>query len=221
MTLARTLQTHAFETPDEAREYDALDRTAENRQFVEDLLALGPWGSDVVDLGTGTARIPIEICRSCDSCRVMAADASVPMLELARLNIEIAGQIQRIQLDQADMRQLAYADAYFDVVVSNGTLHCLAEPLVALREAVRVTRPGGLLFFRDLLRPASDEARRQIVDASAPEADECQRALFTASLHAALTLAEVRALVGQLGFDAASVQATGDRHWTWAARKAE
>lgn len=219
MTLQRVLESEGLESRDEAREYDSMDHSAVNRQFVDDLLALAPWGNDVVDLGTGTAQIPIELCRRCDTCRVMAADVSVAMLDLARLNIEIAGQIQRIQLDQADMKQLAYADAYFDVVLSNGTLHHLPEPLVALREAHRVARPGALIFFRDLLRPDSEEAVGQIVDTYAPGASDFQRGLFAASLRAALRLEEIRTLVEQLGYDPETVQATGDRHWTWAARK--
>jgi hypothetical protein len=43
--------------------------------------------------------------------------------------------------------------------------------------------------------------------------------MFDASLRAALTLGEIRALVTPLGFPPDSVQATSDRHWTWAAWK--
>ena len=44
-------------------------------------------------------------------------------------------------------------------------------------------------------------------------------AKFAESLHAALSLDEIRGLVASLGFAAADVQQTSDRHWTWAARK--
>ena len=39
------------------------------------------------------------------------------------------------------------------------------------------------------------------------------------SLRAALNLDEIRALAQTLGVSAATVEATSDRHWTWAARK--
>ena len=45
-----------------------------------------------------------------------------------------------------------------------------------------------------------------------------QRKMFGDSLHAALSLAEVQSLVTTLGFHAATVRQTTDRHWTWAAR---
>jgi hypothetical protein len=53
----------------------------------------------------------------------------------------------------------------------------------------------------------------------AADADAHQRQMFADSLHAALTLDEVRAAVQSLGFDPDTVQLTSDRHWTWSARK--
>ncbi len=43
--------------------------------------------------------------------------------------------------------------------------------------------------------------------------------MFADSLHAALTLAEVRGIVAKFGFAPDGVQATSDRHWTWTAHK--
>ena len=88
-----------------------------------------------------------------------------------------------------------------------------------LAEAVRVVRPGGLLFVRDLRRPADDVTVRQLVSTYAGDANEHQRAMFEASLRAALSLDEIRGLVGQLGFGPDTVQATSDRHWTWSAQR--
>ena len=50
-------------------------------------------------------------------------------------------------------------------------------------------------------------------------ANDHQRKMFAESLHAALTLAEVRELVMQLGYDPNSVKQTTDRHWTWSAKR--
>ena len=40
--------------------------------------------------------------------------------------------------------------------------------------------------------------------------------MFAESFHAALTLVEVRDLVGRLGYQPDNVQQSSDRHWTWA-----
>jgi ubiquinone/menaquinone biosynthesis C-methylase UbiE len=96
-------------------------------------------------------------------------------------------------------------------------VHHIPEPIRVLREAVRVVRRGGLLFFRDLLRPESDERLRQLVATYAAGANDHQQRMFAESLHAALSLDEIRQLVTSLGFPAESVQQTTDRHWTWSA----
>jgi ubiquinone/menaquinone biosynthesis C-methylase UbiE len=206
-------------TLEEAQEYDAMDHSEANQGFVEDLLATGKMARDVLDIGTGTALIPVELCQRYEDCRVMAVDFSTAMLDLARYNIEIGGLIDRINLDFADAKALPHADEYFDVVLCNGTLHHFADPLVVLRQAVRVARQGGLLFFRDLLRPKNEDELNRLLDQYAGDATERQRTMFSHSLRAALTLDEIRGAVQQVGFAPETVQATSDRHWTWIAEK--
>ncbi len=216
--LPRTLEPEVMDTPEEARDYDEMDHGEVNRRFVDDLLAAGEISGDVLDLGTGTAQIPIELCRRNDACRVMAADAAIAMLDLARLNIEIAGLTMRIQLDKVDAKELHYDDDSFQVVMSNSILHHIPEPMDVLREAVRVLAPGGLLFFRDLLRPESEEELESLVQTYAGGEGEHARAMFSDSLRAALSLEEVRGLAQEVGLAPESVEQTSDRHWTMRAR---
>lgn len=219
MAIPRILEPEAMDTPDEAREYDAMDHSHVNRVFVDDLLAAGFAAGDLLDLGTGTALIPIELCRRDSECRVMATDLAGHMLDLASFNLELRGYATRVQLQQADAKRLPFASDMFDAVVSNSIVHHVPEPRAVFGEALRVTKPGGLLFFRDLFRPYSLEELRRIVEAYAGQESERARQLFGDSLHAALTVDEVRQLVGEFGFAADTVQATSDRHWTWIAHK--
>jgi SAM-dependent methyltransferase len=48
-----------------------------------------------------------------------------------------------------DVHALTHADAEFDVVHAHQVLQHLADPVTALREMVRVTRPGGVVAVRD------------------------------------------------------------------------
>lgn len=240
MPLERILEPEVMDSAEEATDYDAMDHREVNRIFVDNLLAamnlefriqnsklveatphfaLHIPHLDILDLGTGTALIPIELCNRFADCHVMAADAAVSMLELARYNIEVNSVSDRIQLAQVDAKRLSFADGLFDVVMSNSIIHHIPDPIGVLREAVRVTKPGGLLFFRDLLRPESEEQLKQLVDTYAAGANDHQRRMFAESLHAALSLAEIRRLVTSLGFSEDSVQQTSDRHWTWTARQ--
>jgi ubiquinone/menaquinone biosynthesis C-methylase UbiE len=219
VALQRVLEPEVMDSPDEADSYDAIDHSHVNRVFVDDLLACCELADDILDLGTGTAQIPIELCRRANGFRVMAADAAIAMLELARYNIEVAGVVDRIQLERVDAKQLPYKDRSFAAVISNSIVHHIPEPLAVLREAVRVTKPEGVLFFRDLLRPENDVRVQLLVAQYAVDSNDAQRQMFEASLRAALNLNEVRSLVAQLGFPPETVQATSDRHWTWSARR--
>lgn len=217
--LTRVLETEVMDTPEEALAYDAMDHSQVNRVFVTDLLAAGLSDGETLDLGTGTALIPIELCRRHESARVLAIDLSTSMLDLARANVEVAGLTDRIMLDRVDGKQLPYADGRFANVMSNSIVHHIPEPYGALADAWRVLAAGGLMFIRDLLRPADDATVGHLVATYAADATPHQRQLFDDSLRAALSLAEIRVLVERLGQSPDAVMQTSDRHWTWSARK--
>jgi len=219
MALERVLEPEVMDTYEEARDYDSMDHQAVNKLFVDDLLAVGNIGNDILDVGTGTAQIPVELCRQSEDFRIIAIDMAVHMLDLARFNIEVDGFTQRIFLQQIDAKDMLFESEMFDCVMSNSIIHHIPEPLAVLAESIRVTRPGGLLFFRDLLRPESGEEVAHLVSTYAGDENEHQRQMFDDSLRAALSLSEVRAMVSSLGFEAETVQATSDRHWTWIAIK--
>ena len=170
-------------------------------------------------MGTGTAQLPIELCRQSPAVRVLAVDLSDEMLALARRNVLYACLADRIRLEKADAKCLPYGDGRFAAAISNGILHHIPEPLAMLAEMWRVTAPGGLVFVRDLFRPADEDAVRRLVATYAAGANPHQRQMFEASFRAALSLEEVRKLVAELGVPPDTVQATSDRHWTWCARK--
>jgi ubiquinone/menaquinone biosynthesis C-methylase UbiE len=219
MPLPRVLETELMDTPEEAAGYDAMDHSAVNRVFAGDFLALYDGTGPVLDVGTGTAQIPIEMCRQRPGLRVVAADAAAHMIELARRNVAAAGLTGVVEPVLANARKLPYPDGHFATVASNSIVHHIPDPASVLSEMVRVLAPGGWLFVRDLLRPEDDAELDRLVDLHAAGATMHQRQMFRDSLHAALTLDEVRELARPLGFGAECVRRTTDRHWTWAARR--
>ena len=219
MALHRVLETEVMDTLEEARDYDSMDHNAVNRAFVIDMLVAGEAGFDVLDLGTGTAQIPLELCRQHADCRVKGVDLSMHMLDLARINIEQAGFTQRISVERVDAKRLPFDEGSCHAVMSNSIVHHIPDPMVVLAEAVRVALTGGLLFFRDLMRPQSRKEVAGFVRLYAGNKNPRQRKMFEESLCAALSLVEIRMLVGSLGFAPETVQASSDRHWTWCATK--
>lgn len=215
--LPRILEPEVMDSTEEARDYDAMDHREVNGVFVADFLAVWDGRSPVLDVGAGTAQIPIELCRRHASVRVTAIDLAEQMLRVAADNVRRAGLDERIRLERQDAKRLPYADGAFAAVISNSIVHHIPEPAAVVAEMVRVTAPNGILFVRDLLRPEDEPSLRRLVDLHAAGANAHQRKMFADSLHAALTLAEVRHLVADRGFDPDTVRQTTDRHWTWQA----
>ncbi len=225
MTINRVLEVEVMDTAEEALDYNRMDHSQVNQLFAIDIRSAGFVGGDVLDVGTGTALIPVEICRQAkeqplaERMRIMAIDLAVEMLNLARYNIEIAGVRETVQLSQVDAKQMAFSSEMFDAVISNSIVHHIPEPARVIAECARVLRPGGLMFIRDLMRPESEQQIQQFVQLYTGNENGHSQQMFADSLHAALTLDEIRQLVMAVGAPADSVQATSDRHWTWSWRK--
>jgi len=218
--LTRVLEPEVMDSEADAREYDSMDHAAVNAVFAADLAAVVPRSDSftILDLGAGTAQIPIEICHRLPSVRVVAVDAAASMLAIAERNVAAAGLVDRIELVLADAKGLPFADRSFSAVISNSIVHHIAEPVRVLAEAVRVAAAGALQFHRDLCRPADESELARLVATYAGGGTPYQQRLFAESLRAALTLEEMRSLVEKLGFAPETVRMTSDRHWTWIAR---
>jgi ubiquinone/menaquinone biosynthesis C-methylase UbiE len=217
--LPRVLEVEVMDTPEEAADYDAMDHAAVNRAFAADFLAVWDGRGPVLDVGTGTAQIPIELCRQHPAARVVATDLADHMLALARRNVERAGLVGRVEVRKENGRGISFPDGAFPAVMSNSIVHHIPEPFDCLAEMWRVLAPGGTIFVRDLMRPPDRGTLDHLVATYAAGANAHQRQMFADSLHAALTVDEVRALVARLGSDPGAVWTTSDRHWTWAAKR--
>ncbi len=220
--IPRILEPEVMDSESEAVDYNSMDHSQVNRVFVDDLLAAlsqirlgsktGPLR--ILDVGTGTALIPIELCRRPGRWQVTAADLAQSMVTLAAQNIAAAGFGAQIKPQLLDAKELPFGDGHFDVIMTNSILHHIPDPRDCFGEMVRVVAPGGLLFVRDLLRPESKPELDRLVELYAGDANAAQQEMFAASLHAALTLAEVRDLIAPYGVPAPCARQTTDRHWT-------
>ena len=220
----RVLEPEIMGDLQEAIEYNDMDFSEVNRTFVTDFVAYATQsgfelGKDILDLGTGTARIPVELCVQVPSVRVMASDASTQMLELARYNIEIHHMLDRIQLHRGDAKKLVFGREFFDAVISNSLVHHLPECESFFAESLRVLRPSGVLFVRDLFRPESKEQVERLVAMHAGTENERSQQLFRQSLQAALTIQELAELLNRLGIESSCIRQSSNRHWTVAYRK--
>ncbi|WP_159789569.1 class I SAM-dependent methyltransferase [Sodalinema gerasimenkoae] len=212
--MKRVLEPEVMDTWEETIAYDAMDFTEVNQAFVDEAIALGPDSATVLDVGTGPARIPILLCHRRPQWTVTAIDLSHNMLKLGATHVAKAELGDRIRLDYADAKSLPYADASFDLVISNSIIHHLENPLPCLRELRRVLKPQGSLFLRDLVRPEDLAKVERLVQQLGSDYDPHQTQLFRDSLCAAFTLSEIQQMLENAGFAGISAYLSSDRHWT-------
>ena len=216
--IPRVLEPEAMETPEEVLEYDAMDHREVNQRFVNDFLAAhGPYrGGLILDVGTGTAQIPIVLAQAAPTARIIALDLSQNMLAQAARNIKAAGLADRIECFLGDAKSLgpAIGASPFEGVVSNTIVHHIPDPGPAIAAMKEQVGPGGTLLIRDLYRPADDETVETLVRTYTGNESEKAQSLFRDSLHAALTLNEIRRIAESLGIPGDCITMTSDRHWT-------
>jgi ubiquinone/menaquinone biosynthesis C-methylase UbiE len=211
--LERVLEPEVMDDWQEATAYDAMDFSVVNRDFALTAIGLHPQAVRVLDIGTGTAQIPIVLCQEKSCYQVLGVDLAQSMLVLGRKNIEAAGLLQQIRLELVDGKKMPYPNWEFDMVISNSLVHHLPNPLSFFQEVARLVKPNGAVLIRDLLRPNSGAEIDRIVAAAGDFGDR-QNQLFKDSLAAALTLDEVQALVDQTSLTDYQLAQTSDRHWS-------
>jgi ubiquinone/menaquinone biosynthesis C-methylase UbiE len=212
--MERILEPEVMDTEAEALEYDSMDFLAVNTVFAQRVVELGSRIAQVLDLGTGTARIPILIAQARPEWQVVAIDLAESMLAIAGENVVRAKLENQIQLQLMDAKQLPYPSSSFDGVISNSLIHHLPDPLPFFRELKRVLKPQGFILLRDLLRPSSPAIADAMVTEIGTEYSPHQTQLFRDSLGAAFTLAEIQSFVETVGLSDVKVYQSSERHWT-------
>jgi SAM-dependent methyltransferase len=86
--------------------------------------------------------------------RYVAADLSPIMLRRARNEARRRGLAERIEFVEADVENLPFEDASFDLCVTYPGLHCFPDPAKAIAELARVLAPGGELRGTRVIRNA-------------------------------------------------------------------
>lgn len=153
-------------TPEERRlQVRAMfDRIAPRYDLMNDLMSFGMhrlWkkavlralppgrgeGGTVVDLAGGTGDLALLVKARDPGRRVVVADASAGMLEIAR-----ARGRGDLEILHADAESLPLADASAQAVTLAFGLRNMADPARALAEVARVLAPGGVLALLEFSR---------------------------------------------------------------------
>ena len=100
-------------------------------------------GMRVLDVGCGTGVVAVTAARL--GARVKGADLTPQLLERARENSRLADV--EVEWVEADVETMPFADGEFEIVLSQFAHMFAPRPDVAVREMLRVLRPGGTITF--------------------------------------------------------------------------
>lgn len=105
-------------------------------------------GLKLLDVGAGSGTISIGFAKLLPEGQVVAVDLKEDIFPRARSLAESAG-VTNIEFQQADVFKLPFGDATFDITHCHQMLTHVKAPSDALREMLRVTKPGGLVAARE------------------------------------------------------------------------
>ena len=132
---------------------------------------------------------------------IVGVDYAEPMLAGAQKRF--AGR-DNIELRHADAAALPYPDAAFDTANLANAIHCLPDVPSALRELMRVLKPGGTFATNALLYPRGIWPLKQI----AQRLDEwgMRKGILYSPFHAE----QIRRLIADAGFEVVKEQISGN-----------
>ena len=127
--------------------YDRIMGAAQFDVFAADLVRRVPVRppGDVLEVACGTGIVTRRLRERLDSrVHLVASDLSKAMLDYARRKLE---RVAGIEWREADAAALPFADGLFGAVVCAFGVMFVPDKKAAFREARRVMREGGRLFF--------------------------------------------------------------------------
>lgn len=100
----------------------------------------------LLDVGAGPGTITLDLAGRV--AQVTATEIGEAELGLSR-QAAVAGGVTNVDFRVEDVHALSIEDAAYDVVHAHQVLQHVADPVQALREMRRVTKPGGVVAVRD------------------------------------------------------------------------
>jgi ubiquinone/menaquinone biosynthesis C-methylase UbiE len=186
-----------------ASRYDSIKRFQPHDEswFVAGPLLRGLVGIEhplVLDVATGTGRLPLALLRERFRGQIVGLDLSSGMLRQARRKLR--PYADQVCLIWQDANKLPFDDDTFDAVTCMESLEFMPQPLGVLTEMIRVLAPGGILL---LTNRVGHEAR--FLPRRAIPRPELQRALDD------LPLSEFEVRPWQVNYDMAIGRKAGSR----------
>jgi len=115
---------------------------------------------EILDIACGTGDFSIAIARKSNpDTSVTGLDLSDGMLSMMRFKVASSGLNGRISCEQGNCEKLRFGDGSFDRVTIAFGIRNFENRETALREIIRVLKPGGRLVILELSVPSNGAVR--------------------------------------------------------------
>jgi len=154
-------------------------------------------GETVLDLGSGGGiDVLLSARRVGPTGKAYGLDMTDDMLALARRNAAEAG-VENVEFLKGEIEHVPLPDASVDVIISNCVINLSGDKRAVLAEAFRVLKPGGRFAVSDV-----------VVRGEVPAAVKRSMELWVGCVAGALEEGEFLRLLGDVGFEDASIEPT-------------
>ena len=121
--------------------------------------SVNPTATSLLDLGCGAGNYTLKMLRKVPNQDCTLVDLSLPMLQKAqeRVAAETTGKVQIIQ---ADMRELELVPEQFDIILAGAVLHHLRDEAdweLVFSKLYQALKPGGSFWISDLVSHGVEE----------------------------------------------------------------
>jgi len=170
----------------------------EYKYFVWKILRKGIRSGRVLDIGTGSGLLAIELCKVKGShFDIIAIDISENMIRKAIENAKWAGVGDRIRFLVSTAAALPFPDDSFDFVISYASLHHWLEPVAVFNEVERVVKETGGLIIRDNKRLYQNPFWKCVIWFISRFMNKRHRENWPKAILASYTISEVNELISK------------------------
>ena len=168
----------------------------EYKYFVRKILKRGIRRGRILDIGTGSGRLAIELAKA-GNCHfdIVALDISENMISKARENAAKSDITDKMSFIVATAAALPFADKSFDLVISYASLHHWFQPVAVFNEIARVTGETGHVIIRDNKRVYQNPLGKAVIWLVTRFMNKRHRENWPRALLASYTVPEVREIL--------------------------